>query len=398
MGWQVNCEKSIFQPQTRIEYLGILWDPWNNKKLLPKKKIDKVGLLVQKAETQMKLNLAEVQTLLGVLNFASYVVPRGRLHCRQLQRFQNAILKRHSRKRWPLPPVARHELHWWKQNCQTPSPLQIQAPTHFLTTDASDMAWGARLNNLSLSGSWSEAEASLHCNQKELLAVIKVLEQAPVLALHKAAILLQSDSRTVVAYLRCEGGTHSDTLMNLTYRAFTLLDYYQIHLRVYHLPGIFNCEADHLSRLKQPPEWHLLSEATDVIFSKWGVPEIDLFASQIAHVVPTYVSLDQNDPQAIFHDALSRSWSFKMAWIFPPPCLIPKVLHHLNHAQGIYLIVAPRWEKVFWRADLKARAIAPPHTIWNLENVLIDATTQLPPPNVKEMTLEIWKCGGGTRT
>ncbi|KAF9406740.1 hypothetical protein HW555_012981, partial [Spodoptera exigua] len=42
-------------------------------------------------------------------------------------------------------------LIWWRQNCEQSSAIHMPPPMHFLTTDASDIAWGARLDNLSLS-------------------------------------------------------------------------------------------------------------------------------------------------------------------------------------------------------------------------------------------------------
>ncbi|XP_061706805.1 uncharacterized protein LOC133517488 [Cydia pomonella] len=398
LGWQINWEKSILNPRTRLEYLGIIWDPWNDEKSLPEKKVLKILSFISNLVHQQGADLKELQSLAGMLNFASFVVPRGRLNFRHIQNRVNQLLYQHPKKRFLLPSETLAEMNWWKTNCRNTSPMQIPPPTHYLTTDASDVAWGGKLNNAHFSGLWTAAEKKLHCNQKELLTILKILQLNQSHDLYDASLLIQSDSRTVVAYLRNEGGTRSDMLMTLTYKIYQFLDMFRIRLRIYHLPGIYNVEADHLSRLKVLPEWHLLPKATSPIFRKWGTPQIDLFASRTAHVVAAYCSLDQTDSQALFCDALSLMWSFKLAWVFPPPCLIPRILHHLNQASGVYLMVVPRWERVFWRADLKSRAMGPPHTIWNLKDVLVDVATGLPPPKVDQMTLEVWRCGGGRGT
>lgn len=276
-------------------------------------------------------------------------------------------------------------------------PHLTQVRTHLqMTTDASNIGWGAKLDNKSLQGTWTASEQTLHCNQKELIAIIKVLREYGHY-LSSKALLIQCDNKTTVSYLRNEGGTKSRALGDLTREALALLDRYRIHMTIHHLPGNYNSDADHLSRYKAPPEWHLLPRVTKTIFLKWGTPEIDLFASHRAHVVPIYCSLDRTDPRAKFHDALGMDWDFSLAWVFPPPYLMPKVLAHLNKAKGIYMIVAPRWEKVYWRPDLKNRAIGPPFTIRRLSNVLIDTSTGLPPTKASEMILEVWRCGGGNQ-
>jgi hypothetical protein len=395
LGWKVNFEKSILHPQKSIVYLGILWRTWDNLKSLPKDKVMLLSKNLKQVLAGGKLTLKSTQRTVGSLNFASFVVPRGRLNHRRLLMFLNT-LPNPSTKAFPIPQHVSNELSWWIQNCQASTPLHYPPPTDFLTTDASDLAWGAQLNDLGLSGSWSREEQNLHCNQKEMLAILYAL-QGHAQLLCRSSILIQCDNRTAVAHLRIEGGSKSLALVNITHQILDLLDRHQIHFSIHYLPGKFNCHADNLSRHRHPPEWHLLPASLEIVFAKWGTPVIDLFASATAHVVHNYVSRDLRDQQALYHDAFSKWWNYPLAWVFPPPFLVPRVLSHLNQSTGIFLIVVPRWEKVFWRADLKARALAAPVTLRNLPKNLVDTSTGQPPPKVENIILEVWKCGGGLK-
>lgn len=394
LGWKVNIEKSILVPQKSLEYLGLVWDPWQNKKFLPEKKIHGLQGTISKLLKRKKATLREVQSIVGSLNFARLVVPQGRLNFRYLLTHCNSLLQKHAERPYSLPRQTIGELKWWMMNCQTSSRLHPPSKTHFLTTDAADSGWGAELNGMQIGGDWLDEEESFHSNHKEMLTILKCLSQFGRF-LSRSSMLLQCDNKSVVAYLRNEGGSRSAILMNLTYQIFEILDRFDIHLVAHHIPGRYNSVADRLSRKSMIPEWHLAPSLTKVVFAKWGTPEIDLFASARAHVVQRYVSLDQRDPGAWRHNAFAWEWEFDLAWVFPPPNLMPRVLMHLNRAKGTFLIVAPKWPQAFWRADLKARAIAPPFTIHRLETVLIDLSTGHPPPKVHDLNLEVWKCGGG---
>uniref|UniRef100_A0A0K8T700 Reverse transcriptase domain-containing protein n=1 Tax=Lygus hesperus TaxID=30085 RepID=A0A0K8T700_LYGHE len=153
-----------------------------------------------------------------------------------------------------------------------------------------------------------------------------------------------------------------------------------------------------LSRQLPLPDWHLASKIIHIAFQRWGIPEIDLFASHRSKVVHQFVSLSPTNNQAVFIDAFSRQWAYRLAWVFPPPPLLPQVLHYLNNAQGHFMVVAPWSEKAFWMADLKARALAPPLVFKNLGQHLVDLTTNQPPPQVEEITLEVWLIRGGSHT
>lgn len=318
--------------------------PKNIKVPLLTKYSEEMSAIVQKMKKQ------DLQKVIGILNFASFVIPRGRLNHRQLLIFLNSLPSQ-SLKNYLLPQNVKNELDWWINNCHKTTPLHHPSPTNFLATDASDLAWGAQLDDHSVWGSWSTEEQKLHCNQKELLAILYAI-QSHVQLLKSCSVLIQCDSKTAVAYLRNEGGTKSLSLLNITYQILQIANQNQIHYNIYHIPGKYNSQADHLSRHRQLPEWHLQSPCVEKVICKWGTPVIDLFASKKAHVVNNYVSRDLKDQQALFHNAFSIQWDFSLAWVFPPPFLVPKVLTHLNQAKGIFLLVVPRWKKVYWRADI----------------------------------------------
>lgn len=396
LGWKVNLEKSVLTPRRSIEYLGIVWDPWLNRKFLPEPKCHKLRIAILKLLENRAMKLVDFQSLVGMMNFASFVIRRGRLNHRQLQRLTIFHCNRNS-KLVSLNQESEKDLTWWLSHLRGFSQIHTSLPTHFLVTDASGTAWGAQIGNMQLSGDWLTTEKNLHSNMKELLVVLKVLkEQGP--NLRSSSIHLQSDNKTAVAYLRNEGGSKSQVLLDLAYKIFQQLDILHIDLVAYHIPGVYNAEADHLSRHRVMPEWHLLPQVTTLIFAKWGTPTIDLFATRLTRVVSRYCTLDYTDKKAEFHDALSQKWDYPLAWVFPPPFLIPKVLQHLHHCRGVYLIIVPRWEKVFWRPDLRSRATAAPWTIRNLHHVLVDISTGKPPQNVQEMELEVWRCGAGANT
>ncbi|CAH2020335.1 unnamed protein product, partial [Acanthoscelides obtectus] len=80
-------------------------------------------------------------------------------------------------------------------------------------------------------------------------------------------------------------------------------------------------------------------------------------------------------PKAEFVNAFTRKWNYELAWIFPPPPLIPRVLQHLDRCRGTFILIVPRWEKAFWRPALKKRATDPPLIIANLQEHLLDLQT-----------------------
>ncbi|CAG9138717.1 unnamed protein product [Plutella xylostella] len=253
---------------------------------------------------------------------------------------------------------------------------------------------GAVLDDIRLSGIWDQNQISWHSNVKEMWAIIQAIQELKHL-LFNSTVLIQSDNKSVVSYIRNQGGLRSRALFQITNMLFHVMDEHNIEMIPQYIPGQLNTEADLLSRQKTQTEWYLTEEACREIFDRFGTPVIDLFASRTAHILTRYVSRDCRDLNAEFHNAFSRRWQFPLAWVFPPPHLVPRVLAHLNSAVGMYILIVPRWHKVYWRPDVKRRAVRAPFTITNLCHRLLDTRTCRPPPQVDQICLEAWLVKGG---
>lgn len=394
LGWHVNVEKCVLAPKTRIEYLGLMWDTRLNKISLPHAKILNIRKSISQTLRKNKWCWYEAKQLLGKLSFAANAVSLGLLHCRIIQMSAKYLPVNQKYKMFLLQNQVKVELHWWLKNVSQPSMLQGSPPSAFIATDASDVGWGAIVNGKKLSGRWNNSQKQWHCNQKELWTVFIVLQMQRE-QLQRKTIIIQTDNRTAASYIRKQGGTKSRILFIMASKILKFAQENQMTLIPKYLPGRYNGLADSLSRHKSHQEWHLDHRIRTIIFQRLGTPEIDLFATKISAVVPRYVSEDHRDKLSEFTDAFSRPWSYKLAWIFPPPALIPRTLQHLNISHGHYILIAPRWEKAFWRAEVKKRAVRPPFRIKNLRAHLLDLRTNLPPRDIRNLSLEAWKIRAG---
>lgn len=103
LGWCVNIEKSIVTPTKVIEYLGIIWKTEQNLKCLPKSKKEKTTTLLEDTLRKNWWTWHKAKVILGNINFASFIVPLGRLHCRPIQVEANLLPKDDRNKKFSIP-------------------------------------------------------------------------------------------------------------------------------------------------------------------------------------------------------------------------------------------------------------------------------------------------------
>jgi hypothetical protein len=85
-------------------------------------------------------------------------------------------------------------------------------------------------------------------------------------------------------------------------------------------------EVDLLSRLRDRADWTIQDQCWARIVARWGIPQLDLFASRFSTRAVNYVS-KVPDSNALWTDAFASSWGdWSLVYAFPPPKLALKTV------------------------------------------------------------------------
>jgi hypothetical protein len=396
LGFVINWKKSSLKPVQKWQFLGLEWDAKQLSVGLPADKIEDIRMKARALGLAKQPTCRMIQRFLGSANFAAMAVPLGRLHLRAIQACLRKVYKspRDLFSPCPLDDAARRSLHWWRWLKGTSRSLKIPIPTETVTTDASHWGWGAAWGHRRLGGPWSPEENNLHINVLEMLAVQKALKEWGQLWRDKV-VSLQADNRTVVAYLKKEGGTRSLYLSRLTYEILMEAHQKGISLCPAYLPGAANLAADAFSRGKEETEWWLDPWMAQRLFQKWGAPEVDLFASQKTTQCARYFTLDQRDRKAAGIDAFRQPWArFRLTYAFPPPQLIPAVLAKLSQEKTRMILIAPWWEEASWFPELRSLMVDSPWKFNMNPCPVLEAMTGKCVPNPERLSLTAWIISG----
>lgn len=396
MGWILNLEKSSLEPTQCLDFIGATINTKVGKAFLPEKRLNTIVALCTKVRKQISITARRFLELLGFMASTTFVVPFALLHMRPLQLYllahwrpnvdniENAI---------PIKNAFRTHIVWWAEatNLSVGVPLQRDPPKVTITTDASLIGWGATMGDDAISGIWSENQSSLHINVLELTAVHNAVQHWKD-KLSNKNVLIETDSTTVVSYIRRQGGTKSPTLCYRVWDLWKLCIDHDIFLTPVHIPGVQNMEADSLSRAQiSPAEWEIVPSCINKVFLHWGKPHIDLFATDKNRKLDLFCSRVYL-PGTYHVNGLTLNWDSLMAYAFPPLSLVPLVLQKAQQDKIPQLIlIAPLWRRRSWYPLLL--------------NLLIDLPVLLPEPRevlrmrgkkfpLSNLTLVAWKLSG----
>ena len=252
LGFELSSSKLV-PPTPCIVFLGVEIDSVYQSLLLPATKLQDLRLVIQQFLTTKRVTKGQLQRLAGKLNWACKVVYGGRTFLRRILNVMNSLKFPSSRCR--LTAEFYGDLQWWNDFLETfngKCDFLDDRPVTTLYTDASTNGVDA-----SFEGNWFYSyfpvdfpwSTHLHMNYKEVICVVfAALYWAPYW--QNKSVVVRCDNTAAVAMLN-KGSTKHPVMMVFLRMLFWLSATYNFHLKAYHIPGVANVEADHVSRFRE---------------------------------------------------------------------------------------------------------------------------------------------------
>ena len=236
-------------PTTQLTFLGIQIDTEEMCLSLAQEKLTRIMSLVLGWRSRRTATKRELQSLIGHLSHAAFVVLPGRTFLRRMIDLMKTAKrpKHHVR----LTMEFRSDLHWWASflpRWNGRAILPRPEPSHTVTCDASG-AWGC--GAVTDSGEyfqvqWPDSWAAINIAVKEMVPVVIALAIWGKLWT-ESTVAVRSDNMAVVHALTA-GSAKDPILMHLLRCLHFYTATYQISVSASHVPGALNTAADALSR------------------------------------------------------------------------------------------------------------------------------------------------------
>lgn len=351
LGFIINYAKSNLSPSRSCKYLGFIYDSTSMSIRLPSEKIGKILSLIRSLSVGRQISIRDFARLLGYLVSCCPAVRYGFAHTKIGERAKFLALDANFGdfdRKMIISSEVMEDLSWW-QNVEffADNPIRCRSFVLEIFSDASLSGWGACCNGQRAGGPWMQEESSFHINYLELLAAFFGL-RCFASELSDCQILLRIDNTTAVTYINRMGGTHSVRLNDITQKIWQWCSVRNLWVFASYIASADNSVADFESRRgADSGDISVSPEFFRSIVLRFGLPEIDLFASRDSAKCRRYVSW-KPDPGSWAIDAFSLCWSGTFFYAFPPVSVIAKVLQKIRSDGGRGIVLVPRWPAQPW--------------------------------------------------
>ena len=393
LGFNLNFEKSVLVPSQQTTFIGIMLDSNTLVARLSQERINSLLACVTAFRVGQYVSYKTCMKMEGLMASAIHLARLGRFCMRPFQRWRLSLRIPSScgARMVRVSEACARALQPWDRTFLS---LGVQVGTvvsyKTITTDASLTGWGAVFEGRTAKGVWNTTLQSAHINYLELMAVFLALQRFEPLV-RGCHVRVRTDNTTTVCYINKQGGLHSPALDRLARDLTLWCDTRILSIRAYHIAGLLNSGADLLSRGRYwYGDWCLHQGVANQIWSRYGRPEVDLFASQENAKCSRFFSIIGSAPLGL--DALSHDWPRELLYAFPPLELIRPTLERIRLQGQSVLLVAPAWGS--WRSEIAPLLYDDPWRLPPLVNLLSQANGDILHPSPQDLDLWVWPVRG----
>ena len=253
LGVPIAHEKTV-EPRTTIEFAGITIDSISQEARLPPDKLQKCRTLLHQFYKRRTVTLRELQSLIGLLNFACSVVVPGRAFLRRLIDLTIGITKAHHHIR--LTRTARADIKLWltfldnfngrafflSDRWETSATLQLY------TDAAGSKGYGAVFGSHWFYGAWPGSWHSFNVTCLELFPITLAVHIWGRLMTNQCVVFF-TDNAALVDILNKQSSKHT-TVMTFLRPLILCCLRHNIFFKARHVPGLQNSRADFISRFQ----------------------------------------------------------------------------------------------------------------------------------------------------
>ena len=354
-----NCDKSVWTPVQRLEWLGISWDLLSPISSIPQPRIDRLLSALSLFKDRLPfVRHRFVASIVGKIISLSPCV--GNISLIMSRFLQSAVTFRDT---WDTPldlscfqfyPQCLDEIHFWLDNCSKLNCRKLfeySRPVSIICTDASAFACGGHALFVDKEEfelfykAFSSMESTLDSNGRELLAILYSLKSFKSLIQGKV-VKLYTDSKN--ASVIASKGSTSLRLQRHALEIFQFCAVNNVSIEIEWVPRSLNEYADSLSRVIDFDDWSVSTDFFAYISSLFGPFTVDRFASPDSAKCARFYSKFWC-PGAEGVDAFSVDWAGENNWLVPPIYLISRTIFHLEVCGVRGVLVIPKWlSAAFW--------------------------------------------------
>lgn len=274
LGFIINVNKSILDPQQSITFLGFSFNSISMKISLPQEKTEILRRQIEEFKRKTHCTVRVFAQLIASCPATRY----GFTHLKVFEILKHSVIsndyKNYNRK-IEIPSLLKIELSWWEKNIGKGQDIKPQQFALEIFSDASPSGWGASCEKRMFHGFWDKKESRMHINFLEIKAALYALKSLTKNK-HDIRILLRIDNQTAISCINRGGSVKFKHLNYATKLIWEWCENKNLSVFASYITSSDNIKADKESRsLSIDTEYQLNYYAFTKIIKNFGKPEID---------------------------------------------------------------------------------------------------------------------------